>query len=194
MRLNTLFTLSRNSTLVGTDLIAPASSSRARGFAQVIALIESLSSLNSQDAGKHEADIQQALTSLAAQQPISLELHGKLAKATLQAGATAAAMQTATALLAAALPHGRAFQDVVDPADAPGVATGDWQWLAVGSLVLGQVNLILLCASQASDHPSSTSKCVAPQCLSATCCHACRQSCSATKVALHLNYQPVRSS
>ena len=107
---------------------------------QVIALIESLSSSTAQDASKQEADIQQALTTLASQQPVNLELHAKLAKAALQAGATAAAMQTATALTAAALPQGRAIQDVLDPADAPNVAAGDWQWLSVASLVMGQVH------------------------------------------------------
>lgn len=106
---------------------------------QVIALIESLLSSTAQDASKQEADIQQALTTLAGQQPANLELHAKLAKAALQAGATAAAMQTATALTAAALPQGRAAQDILDPADAPKVAAGDWQWLSVASLVLGQV-------------------------------------------------------
>ena len=106
---------------------------------QVIALIESLSSSTAQDASKQEADIQQALTTLASQQPVNLELHAKLAKAALQAGATAAAMQTATALTAAALPQGRAVQDILHPADAPKVAPGDWQWLSVASLVLGQV-------------------------------------------------------
>ena len=103
----------------------------------MIALIESLSSSTAQDASKQEADIQQALTTLASQQPVNLELHAKLAKAALQAGATAAAMQTAIALTAAALPQGRAIQD---PADAPKVAAGDWQWLSVASLVMGQVH------------------------------------------------------
>ena len=109
---------------------------------QVIALIESLSSATTQDAAKQEGDIQQALTSLATQQPISLELHGKLAKAALQAGATAAAMQAATALLAAGLPQGRIVQDVLDPADAPGLSAADWPWLSVAALVLGQVHTL----------------------------------------------------
>jgi len=112
---------------------------------QVVALIESLSSVTSQDASTQEADIQQALVSLSAQQPLSLELHGKLAKAALQAGATTAAMQAATALVAAALPQGRAAQDIVDPVDAPGVAAGDWPWLSVASLVLGQASVTRLC-------------------------------------------------
>ena len=118
---------------------------------QVIALIESLSSGTTQDGGRQEADIQQALASLASQQPLSLELHGKLAKAALQAGATAAAMQAATALVAAGLPQGRAVQDVLDPADAPGLAAADWPWLSVAALVLGQVLTLTLspcmCAS-----------------------------------------------
>ena len=106
---------------------------------QVIALIESLSSGTTQDGARQEGDIQQALASLASQQPLSLELHGKLAKAALQAGATAAAMQAATALVAAGLPQGRAVQDVLDPADAPGLAAADWPWLSVAAIVLGQV-------------------------------------------------------
>ena len=93
----------------------------------------------SQGTTKQEADAQQALSLLAPQQPLNIELHGKLAKAALQAGATSAAIQAATALTAAALPQGRAAQDIVEASDAPGVATGDWQWLAVASYVLGQV-------------------------------------------------------
>lgn len=111
---------------------------------QVIALIESLSASASQDAAKQEADIQQALTTLAAEQPINLELHAKLAKAALQAGAVSAGLQAATALLNAALPQGRAAGDVLDAADAPAVASSDWQWLAVACLVMGQVCVFML--------------------------------------------------
>ena len=83
--------------------------------------------------------MQQALTLLAAQQPANIELYGKLAKAALQAGATTAAIQAVNALIAAALPQGRATQDIVEASDVPGVAAQDWQWLAVASYVLGQV-------------------------------------------------------
>lgn len=92
-----------------------------------------------QDTTRQEADAQQALSLLASQQPLNIELHGKLAKAALQAGATTAAVQAAAALSAAALPQGRAAHDIVEASDAPGVAAGDWQWLAVASYVLGQV-------------------------------------------------------
>lgn len=114
---------------------------------QVIALTESLSTVTpaAQDPAKQEADAQQALSLLAAQQPLNLELHAKLAKAALQAGATIAAIQAATALTAAALPQGRAAQDIVEASDAPGVAAGDWQWLAVASYVLGQVSVSTCC-------------------------------------------------
>ncbi|DBA87841.1 TPA: hypothetical protein ACH3X1_004837 [Trebouxia sp. C0004] len=122
---------------------------------QVIALIESLASSTAQDASKQEADIQQALTILATQQPVNLELHAKLAKAALQAGATAAAMQTATALMAAALPQRRAVQDILDLADAPKVAAGDWQWLSVASLVLGQAVVIANQGSLSSQRPAT---------------------------------------
>ena len=110
---------------------------------QVIALIESLSAVTpaALDPAKQEADTQQALSLLAPQQPLNLELHAKLAKVALQAGATTAALQAATALIRAALPQGRSAQDVVEASDAPGVAAGDWQWLAVASYVLGQVSL-----------------------------------------------------
>ena len=83
--------------------------------------------------------MQQALALLSTQQPLSLELHAKLGKAALQAGAPAAALQCANALLAAGLPKGRAAADIVEVEDAPGVANRDWQWLAVGCLLLGQV-------------------------------------------------------
>lgn len=113
----------------------------------MIALIESLSTGTpaAQDPVKQEADAQQALSLLAAQQPLNLELHAKLAKAALQAGATTAAVQAATALIGAALPQGRAVQDIVEASDAPGVAAGDWQWLAVASYVLGQVSVSTCC-------------------------------------------------
>ena len=91
-----------------------------------------------QDGARQEGETQQALASLASQQPISLELHGKLAKAALQAGATAAAMQAATALVAAGLPQGRAVQDILDPAKAPRLTAADWLWLSVAAIVLGQ--------------------------------------------------------
>ena len=111
---------------------------------QIVAAIESLSSSTAVDAAKADAEAQQALSLLAAQQPFSLELHAKLAKASLQAGAPAAAVQCANALLGAGLPKGRAAAGIVEVEDAPGVAQRDWQWLAVGSLVLGQVPLCLL--------------------------------------------------
>ena len=104
--------------------------------------METLSSPAGQDGARQETDAQQALFLLAAQQPLNIELHGKLAKAALQAGAPTAAIQAATALIAAALPQGRAAQDIVEACDAPGVAAGDWQWLAVASYVLGQVSLV----------------------------------------------------
>ena len=111
---------------------------------QIVAAIESLSSATAVEAAKADAEAQQALSLLAAQQPFSLELHAKLAKASLQAGAPAAAVQSANALLAAGLPKGRAAAGIAEVEDAPGVAQRDWQWLAVGSLVLGQVPLCLL--------------------------------------------------
>lgn len=101
--------------------------------------MESLTSPAGQDTTRQEADAQQALSLLASQQPLNIELHGKLAKAALQAGATTAAVQAAMALSAAALPPGRAANDIVEASDAPGVAAGDWQWLAVAACVLGQV-------------------------------------------------------
>lgn len=101
--------------------------------------MESLSTPAGQDTTKQEADAQEALSLLAAQQPLNIELHAKLAKAALQAGAMTAAIQAATALTAAALPQGRAAQDIVEACDDPGVAARDWQWLAVASYVLGQV-------------------------------------------------------
>ena len=91
-----------------------------------------------QDGARQEGETQQALASLASQQPISLELHGKLAKAALQAGATAAAMQAATALVAAGLPQGRAVQDIVCPAKAPRLTAADWLWLSVALLCCAQ--------------------------------------------------------
>ena len=106
---------------------------------QVIALIESLSARAGQDASKQELDAQQALALLATQQPANVELYAKLAKAALQAGATTAAIQAASALIAATLPPGRAAQDIVEASDVPGVPGQDWQWLAVASYVLGQV-------------------------------------------------------
>lgn len=110
---------------------------------QVIALTESLSTVlpAAQDPARHDADAQQALSLLAAQQPLNLELHAKLAKAALHAGATTAAIQAATALTTAALPQGRAAQDIAEASDVPGVAAGDWQWLAVAAYVLGQVSV-----------------------------------------------------
>ena len=120
---------------------------KAMPASQVIALIESLSTGTpaAQDPAKQEADAQQALTLLASQQPLNLELHAKLAKAALQAGATTAAIQAATALVGAALPQGRAAQDIVEASDAPGITAGDWQWLAVASYVLGQVSMSACC-------------------------------------------------
>lgn len=107
---------------------------------QVVTTIEALSAPTAApDASKAEVDVQQALSLLATQQPISLELHAKLAKAAVQAGAMTGAVQSANALLALGLPKGRSAADIVDIEDAPGVAQRDWQWLAVGSLVLGQV-------------------------------------------------------
>ena len=113
----------------------------------MIALIELLSTGTpaAQDPVKQEADAQQALSLLAAQQPLNLELHAKLAKAALQSGATIAAVQAATALVDAALPQGRATQDIGEASDAPGVAAGDWQWLAVASYVHGQVSMSTYC-------------------------------------------------
>ena len=110
-------------------------------FKQVITLIETLAASAAQDSSKQETDAQQALALLTAQQPINIELLAKLAKAALQAGASTAAIQAANALLATALPQVRAAQDIVEASDAPGVAVGDWQWLAVASCVLGQVTL-----------------------------------------------------
>ena len=63
-------------------------------------------------------------------------------------------LQVATALLAAAMPQGRAVQDVLDPADAPAVAASDWQWLAVACLVMGQV-----CAIHPDDKPAPLCHC-----------------------------------
>lgn len=105
----------------------------------MVAAIETLSSASSPDPAKAEAEVQQALALLASQQPLSLELHAKLGKAALQAGAPAAAVQCANALIGAGLPKGRAAADIMEVEDAPGVAQKDWQWLAVGCLVLGQV-------------------------------------------------------
>lgn len=106
---------------------------------QVVAVIESLSAAVTSDTVRAEGEVQQALALLSTQQPLSLELHAKLGKAALQAGAPAAALQCASALLAAGLPKGRAAADIVEVEDAPGVAKRDWQWLAVACLVLGQV-------------------------------------------------------
>ena len=92
-----------------------------------------------QDGSRQAGDIQQALISLAvlaANQPGAAT--SKLAKAALQAGATAAAMQAATALVAAGLPQGRAVQDIVCPAKAPRLTAADWLWLSVALLCCAQ--------------------------------------------------------
>ncbi|KAL3147912.1 hypothetical protein ABBQ32_002622 [Trebouxia sp. C0010 RCD-2024] len=128
--------------LRGMPTSAPSSiSPTLQQTSKVIALMESLTMPAGQDTTRQEADAQQALSLLASQQPLNIELHGKLAKAALQAGATTAAVQAAAALSAAALPQGRAAHDIVEASDAPGVAAGDWQWLAVASYVLGQATL-----------------------------------------------------